>query len=120
MASRRYRKGPSDHAHWYALGTGLALWAAWQVSTAVGIRVGAGLPPELSLDFALPLTFLALVAPTLVDRPAAIAALSGGVLALALFNLPFKLGLVVAAMAGVGMGVVVETWSARRREAGLA
>ena len=109
MASRRYRGGKLGNAHWYTLGTGLTLWAAWQLSTAAGIALGAGLPPSLSLDFALPLTFMALVAPTLVDRPTLAAALSAGVLALALINLPFKLGLVAASIAGVGLGLWVES-----------
>jgi len=109
MASRRYRKGELDYAHWYTLGTGLTLWAAWQLSTAAGIALGAGFPPGLSLDFALPLTFLALVAPTLVDRPTLSAALAAGLLGLALFNLPFRLGLVAATIAGVALGLAVES-----------
>jgi len=116
MASRRYRGGKLGNAHWYTLGTGLALWAASQISTAVGIAMGAGLPPSLSLDFALPLTFLALVAPTLVDRPTLAAALSAGVLALAFTNFPFKLGLVAASIAGVGLGLWVESTAQPRPE----
>jgi len=109
MASRRVRGGKLGNAHWYTLGTGLALWAAWQISTAAGIALGAGLPPSLSLDFALPLTFLALVAPTLVDRPTLVSAMSAGVLALAFINFPFRLGLVAASIAGVGLGLLVES-----------
>ncbi len=116
MASRRYRGGALVNAHWYLLGTGLTLWAAWQISSAAGIALGAGLPPGLSLDFALPLTFLALVAPTLVDRPTLAAALGAGVLALTLINLPFRLGLVAASIAGVGLGLRVESTAQPRRE----
>jgi predicted branched-subunit amino acid permease len=105
-----------DYAHWYTLGTGLTLWAAWQLSTAAGIALGAGLPPGLSLDFALPLTFLALVAPTLVDRPTLSAALAAGLLGLALFNLPFRLGLVAATIAGVALGLAVESTTRPRGE----
>ena len=116
MASRRYRGGTLGNAHWYTLGTGLALWAAWQISTAAGIALGAGLPPSLSLDFALPLTFLALVAPTLVDRPTLAAALSAGVLGLAFMDFPFRLGLVAASIAGVALGLWVESTAQPRPE----
>jgi 4-azaleucine resistance transporter AzlC len=117
MASRRYRSGDLEYAHWYTLGTGLTLWAAWQISTAVGIALGASLPPSLSLDFALPLTFLALVVPSLIDRPTLAAALAAGLLGLALFNLPFRLGLVAATIAGVGLGLALES-TARPRDEG--
>ncbi|MGH2621107.1 MAG: AzlC family ABC transporter permease [Anaerolineales bacterium] len=116
MASRRVRGGNLANAHWYVFGTGLTLWAAWQISTAAGIALGAGLPPSLSLDFALPLTFLALVTPTLVDRPTLAAALSAGVLALAFVNFPFRLGLVAASIAGVGLGLWVESITQPRPE----
>ena len=109
MASTRYRRGNLQNAHWYTLGTGLTLWAAWQVSTVVGIALGTSLPPSLSLDFALPLTFLALVVPTLVSRPALAAALVAGILALLLRSFPFRLGLLIAAIVGVGIGLWAES-----------
>src|SRR3989304_8586406 len=59
MASARYRRGELAQAHWHMLGTGMALWASWQVSTSLGIALGTRLPENLPLDFALPLTFLA-------------------------------------------------------------
>ena len=116
MASRRYRNGVLENAHWYTLGTGLTLWAGWQISTAVGIALGANLPQGLSLDFALPLTFLALVVPSLIDRPTLAAALAAGQLGLALFNLPFHLGLVAATIAGVGLGLALESATQPRDE----
>jgi 4-azaleucine resistance transporter AzlC len=94
--------------HWYFLGAGLTLWSAWQLSTAAGIFLGAAVPESWSLDFTLPLTFIALVIPTLKDRPAAAAALSAGVVALLAFALPYKLGLILAALAGIAAGMLLE------------
>ena len=48
-----------DRRHWFLLGAGLALWSVWQVSTAVGIFLGAQVPPSWALDFTLALTFIA-------------------------------------------------------------
>ena len=94
--------------HWYFLGAGLALWACWQLSTALGIFLGAQVPSSWSLDFTLPLTFIAIVVPGLKDRPSWAAALVAGVLAVAAFGLPYKLGLVLAAFAGILAGLLME------------
>jgi 4-azaleucine resistance transporter AzlC len=94
--------------HWYFLGAGLALWSTWQVSTAVGIRLGQVIPESWSLDFTVPLTFIALLAPILRDRAAVVAALVGGILAVGLVGFPLKLGLVVAALTGILAGLWVE------------
>lgn len=105
VASVRYRRGALEHAHWYTFGTGLTLWASWQISTSLGIGLGTRLPQGLPLDFALPLTFLALLRPTLVDRPSWITAAASGLLAVLLAGLPFRLGLVLATVIAVGLGV---------------
>ncbi len=94
---RRDQAPTPAHAHWYFLGAGLALWSTWQISTAVGIFIGAQVPESWSLDFTLSLTFIALVVPNLKDRPGVAAALAAGLVAVAASALPYKLGLVLAA-----------------------
>ena len=101
-------RSSSPAAHWYFLGAGLAQWSAWQASTAVGIVIGAQVPPGWALDFAIALTFIALVVPALTDRPTVAAALSAGIVAVLAARWPNKLGLVVAAIVGIVMGLVVE------------
>jgi len=98
--------------HWYFLGAGLTLWVTWQVSTAAGIFLGAQVPKSWALDFTLPLTFIALVVPALKDRPSLAAAVSAGAVAVLAADLPFKLGLILAALIGIFAGLFVE---ARRR-----
>jgi 4-azaleucine resistance transporter AzlC len=93
---------------WYFFGAGLAQWSAWQASTAVGIALGTQIPSGWSLDFAVALTFIALVVPVLTDRPSVAAALAAGIVALLAGRWPYKLGLVVAAIVGIVMGLVVE------------
>ena len=51
--------GNGTRKHWYFFGAGLTLWTSWQASTAVGILLGAQVPASWSLDFTLPLTFIA-------------------------------------------------------------
>ena len=95
----------SSHQHWYFLGAGLALWGAWQLSTAVGIFLGTQVPASWSLDFTLALTFIALVVPNIKDRPSAVAAITAGVTEMFAYGLPYKLGLVAAALAGILAGL---------------
>ena len=118
VGSARYRDGPFENAHWYTFGTGLALWATWQLSTALGIVMGARIPPSWNLAFALPLTFLALLAPTLTDRPSWAAAITGGVLAVVFAGWPFRLGLFIAAIAGIAAGLIVDYRTQTRPETG--
>jgi predicted branched-subunit amino acid permease len=102
------KNGITPYTHWFWLGAGCALWVFWQLSTALGIFLGAAIPESWSLDFALPLTFIAMLVPVLRDRPGIAAALSAGVVALVAFSLPYKLGLILAALVGIVVGTVLE------------
>ena len=97
--------------HWFFLGAGLTLWISWQLSTAVGILLGTTLPESWPLDFALPITFIALIIPALKDRPAIAASLTAGVVALLAYGLPYKLGLMLAGL----LGILVGTWLEERK-----
>jgi 4-azaleucine resistance transporter AzlC len=94
--------------HWYFLGAGFTLWAAWQVATAAGVFLGAQVPERWSLDFTLALTFIALVFPALRDRAAVAAAAAAGVISVVAYQVPYKLGLILAAAAGVAAGLLAE------------
>ena len=75
---------------------------------------GAAIPPEYALDFAVPITFIAMVAPMLRSLPHLIAALVSVVVALALAWVPYSLGLMVAAALAMGAGAVTELMLERR------
>ena len=89
------------------LGAGLVLYAAWVVSTAVGVAAGAllGDPARLGLDAAFPALFLALLAGQVSGRRGALAALLGGAVALALIPLAPPGVPVVAAAAACLLGL---------------
>lgn len=107
---------PLTFKHWFFLGAGLTLWTVWQISTAVGIFLGAEVPASWSLDFTLALTFIGIVVPNLKDRPVTAAALSAGVVAVLAYGLPYKLGLMAAALTGIVVGVVLENWQKRNEQ----
>ncbi|MCB8984757.1 MAG: AzlC family ABC transporter permease [Ardenticatenaceae bacterium] len=112
------RRIPIAYKHWFFLGAGFIMWAEWQISTAVGIFLGAQFPANWSLDFTLALTFIAIVFPALQGRPSLAAALSAGIVALLTFTLPYKLGLIIATLTGIVVGVVLENTSPTSRNLG--
>lgn len=99
-------------AHWILLGSGFALWAGWQLATIAGVMLGARLPDDLGLDFALPLTFIAIVVPMLSDRARIAAALAAGLMAVLLAGMPWKVGLFGAALVGLAVGYTLSRRSA--------
>ena len=103
------REGIKPFSHWFLLGAGFSLWFTWQVSTALGIFLGTAIPEDWPLDFALPLTFIAMVVPILKNRPMIASALSAGVVALLAFSLPYKLGIILAALTGILVGTILES-----------
>lgn len=103
----------------YYVGSWLILAAFWQVSNVVGALAGSFVPASWSLDFAVPLVFLAMLAPVLKHRVDLEAAAVTGVAAAVLVPmLPMQTGLLAAIVAGM-------IWSAWRHveepaEEGLA
>ena len=110
-----YRNHPrAPLGHWYYLGSALAMYLNWQVWTLAGLLFGAAFPSlqGLGLDFAMVVTFLAIVVPQLARLPQAGAALAAGGLAYLWQGWPYKLGLLAAVAAGVAVGMVLTRWRA--------
>ena len=101
----------------YFFGTMILIAPTWYLATLAGALVGQAIPEALALDFAMPITFLAMIAPMLKTLPHVVAALTSIGLALALAGLPHGAGLMVAALAAMVAGAGAETWLARRGQA---
>jgi predicted branched-subunit amino acid permease len=99
------------YRRWFFLSVGLSLWITWQASTAVGVIVGAEIPEWWSLDFAIPLVFLALLTGSVKGRAGTAAAATAGITAVAAAGMPWNVGLIVATAAGIAAGIVVRRWS---------
>ena len=95
----------------YYLGVATPLLPVWVGSTAIGAVVGTSIPGWLPLDFAVPMVFLALVVPTVGDRPAAVAAGTGATISVVGAGLPLNLGLLTGGLVGVAAGLAAERWS---------
>jgi predicted branched-subunit amino acid permease len=107
LVTTRYKPDDAhEHIAAYYRAISIMTWGTWNTMVAVGIFAGTLIPKEWSLDFAIPLVFLALVFPALTTRTHWWTA---GVASLAAFftaAMPLKLGLITAAIVGVAVG----TW----------
>ncbi|WP_323002127.1 AzlC family ABC transporter permease [Denitromonas sp.] len=102
----------------YALGAGGGFYLNWLTWTAAGAWLGQQFPDLAGwgLDFAMIATFAAMVAPQLRASTPVVVALAAGTTAWLARGLPFKLGLILAAFAGVAAGV----WMDHQRKARTA
>ena len=100
----------------YYFGVATPCTVGWWAFTWVGATIGAAIPPAFALDFAVPITFLALVAPML-RTPAHLGAAAVSVAGSLVFAfLPYNLGLIVAGLLAMMAGARIELWQTRRRE----
>ncbi|AYC32211.1 branched-chain amino acid ABC transporter permease [Pseudomonas cavernae] len=119
VVQHRYaERDASAHKHWYYLGAALTMYLNWQLCTLVGVLFGQAVPnlAAWGLDFAMLATFIGIVVPMLKNRPQVAAALVAGAVALLCNDLPYKLGLMAAALAGIAVGIVLERHEAWKQE----
>ncbi len=115
---RRFHAEATPHAAaTHFLGAGAALWIFWQATNLIGFLTGNLIPAAWSLEFAVPLCFLALLAPLLRNASNVVAAVTAGVAVLALAGLPMRLNLIVAGVLGIAAGTLAdfarERWTRR-------
>ncbi|WP_265500163.1 AzlC family ABC transporter permease [Paracoccus beibuensis] len=98
----------------YFAGTAAVVCVPWMIASWVGATVGQAIPDDIALDFAMPITFLAMIAPML-RTPAHMAACFVAIAAaLVLAGLPSGLGLLIAAPLGMATGALVEVRAERK------
>ncbi|WP_299281051.1 AzlC family ABC transporter permease [uncultured Tateyamaria sp.] len=98
----------------YYFGTCTLVMIVWFASSYAGAALGTTLPPDVPLDFALPIAFLSMVAPMLRTMPHVIAAFVAVVVSLLAVNVPYSMGLMLAGAAGMIAGAQTELWLKRR------
>jgi len=107
LAVHRFEsRDPPASALGYLAASWLPMWFSWTSSAVAGVLLGKVVPPGWHLDFVVPLVFLSLLAGSLRDRPAVLAASAGGVLAVVLAGLPVNLGMLLGSLAGIAVGTL--------------
>ncbi|GAB4511703.1 MAG: AzlC family ABC transporter permease [Anaerolineae bacterium] len=113
---RRYPADDSSpYKHWYHLGSSVFMYTNWQLVTLIGILTGQQLEnaAQWGLDFAMVVTFIGIIVPLIINRPMLACAVSAGLTAVLARSLPNNLGLMVAAVVGIGVGYGLEVWQKR-------
>jgi predicted branched-subunit amino acid permease len=101
----RFRSdAPGPFQHYHLLGTGMLLWVCWQITTITGVVFGATIPAEWSLEFAIPLTFIAVVVPILRRRADFIACGTAAVISVIGQPLPWNSWIILAGIGGILAG----------------
>ena len=113
----RFMNEPEEDTKSFLLGASMTLWVSWQLHTMVGYVMGSIIPPALGLDFAIPLTFMAVLFKSVVDWPGVLAVISSAVVAVTASQLPMNVGLVLAAVTGIVVGAVAERLLPEKKEA---
>lgn len=96
----------------FYFGAGLTTIPFWLAGTVIGASLGGRMPAGLA--FAVPITFVAMVAPMLKSL-AHLSAMTTGIIGGLIFaGLPYNSGVLLAAIAGIIVGAQVEQWQSRR------
>ncbi len=105
----RGRTHPHDqHIMAYYAGLSTMFWTFWVLFCVIGVFAGNIVPASWQLDFAIPLSFIAIAATSIRTVPMGTAALVGGMASVLLFALPLKLGLIAACLAGLLAGLLTQ------------
>ena len=114
VAVRHFTKPhPITHKHWYFIGSSLSMYLNWQLCTVIGLFFGKMFPEieEWGLDFTMSATFIGIVVPYLKNKEMICATLVSSILGVLFFDLPNKLGLILATLGGVACGYFLEQFS---------
>lgn len=107
----RYREeDESLYKHWYQLGSSLGMYINWQFWCGLGLYLGSRIPDTgaWGLDFAMPVTFIGMTIPFVKNKASVVCVFTAAAVSLMTGFLPFKLGLIIAALAGVTAGILTE------------
>ena len=92
----------------YGLAAGGSFYFFWLLWNIIGIIAGSYLPDltEVGLDFAIAVTFIALVIPTITNIPAVVTVIVAGVFSVIFKLMNWELGLIVASVLAMFCGYI--------------
>ncbi|MEC9281208.1 MAG: AzlC family ABC transporter permease [Bdellovibrionota bacterium] len=95
-------------------GAAFAMAACWQLTVLLGYVFGNIAPASLNLDFAIPLSFVALVLPSMKSRSYYLVGICSAFFSVLLHDLPYSLGLLFSAFISLGLAVFFVLKKGRR------
>jgi predicted branched-subunit amino acid permease len=118
MQKRELEHPQDPHIIAYYAGLTAVFWPSWLVFCIIGIFAGNIVPASWQLEFAIPMSFMAIMVSAIRSLPMAAAAVVGGIASVLLFSMPLKLGLIAACLIGLLAGLATEKgalqWTARK------
>lgn len=103
MSANQDKFRSNQEAVEFYLGTAACMMLAWDGSVILGTIFGNFAPGWLSLDFAIPLSFVALLVGTLKTKWHLTIALLSSVLSMLLYHLPLKTGMMLTALISIAI-----------------
>ncbi|WP_435247007.1 AzlC family ABC transporter permease [Vibrio sp. nBUS_14] len=99
-------KAEKEGRHWFYLAAMGGFWVNWVVADFLGALIGSSFPEiaNYGLDFAMVAAFIAIVIPQVKSRECIVAAIVATFTGVLLAEVPYSLGLVIAAVVGVYAG----------------
>ena len=117
VSNRYLQQEDIRDAHWFYLGSFLAMYSNWVLCTALGVALGELFPDmtQWGLDFAMSVTFIGMVIPYLKSKPMWAAVIVAGAIAIATAAIPHKLGLMIAAISGIAVGLSLHMMQSKKQ-----
>ena len=115
---RFQKEDSSPYKHWYQLGSSIAMYVNWQIWCVLGLFLGDRIPDAAGwgLDVAMPIAFIGMTIPFVRNMPMVVCVFTAGACGLLTVGLPYKLGIIISALAGVLAGLITEVAARRRKE----
>ena len=108
ISNEYLKKNKNRNRYFHLVGGGATCWVIWQSTTFFGIILGASIPEELGLSFAVPLTFLALLVNDFRKIINIVVIIVSGAVATFGYNyIPFKAYVIVAALSGLITAIIL-------------
>jgi predicted branched-subunit amino acid permease len=108
VGMRGYAKPAPYPGTAHYLGGAVVLWVTWQAAIVAGLTVGSLAPSSVDLAFVVPLYLVAQLVPRVKDRAVGAAVAVSATTAAAGTALPLHLGLPLAIVAGIAVGLMRE------------
>jgi predicted branched-subunit amino acid permease len=90
-------------------------WFAWQVGSVAGVLLGSTVPSEWGLGFAGTLAIVCITVPLVVGSAALAGVVVAGTVAVLAYDLPYKLGLLLAVVVGMLAAMTIEESMEKRK-----
>ena len=105
MSANEHRLSSNDQKIQFYLGAAVCMYIVWQISVIAGFVFGNFAPKSWALEYAIPLSFVSLLIPSLKNNKYVIVALFSAVTSILLRPMTYNLGLIITASLSILLGI---------------